>query len=59
VPLRVDGDRVSGVAQVSPDLYGEAVSAWVAPYGPLVVVAVRDAGGAVAGAVATASDSSL
>lgn len=59
VPLRVDGDRVSGVAQVSPDLYGEAVSAWVAPSGPLVVVAVRDAGGAVAGAVATASDSSL
>lgn len=59
VPVRVDGDRVSGVAQVSPDLYGEAVSAWVAPSGPLVVVAVRDAGGAVAGAVATASDSSL
>lgn len=59
VPARVDGDRVSGVAEVSPDLYGEAVSEWVPPYGPLVVVAVRDAGGAVAGAVATASDSSL
>lgn len=59
VPARVDGDRVSGVAEVSPDLYGEAVSEWVAPYGPLVVIAVRDAGGAVAGTVATASDSSL
>lgn len=59
VPARVDGDRVSGVAEVSPDLYGEAVSEWIAPYGPLVVIAVRDAGGAVAGAVATASDSSL
>lgn len=53
------GDRLDGVARVAPDAYGEPVSEWVAPYGPLVVVAVRDAEGAVAGAVGTASDSPL
>jgi amidase len=53
------GDRLTGVARIAPDAYGEPVSEWVAPYGPLVVVAVRDAAGAVAGAVGTASDSSL
>ncbi len=61
--VRVDvertGDRLTGVARIAPDAYGEPVSEWVAPYGPLVVVAVRDAAGAVAGAVGTASDSSL
>ena len=59
VDAEVSGDRLDGVARVAPDAYGEPVSEWVAPYGPLVVVAVRDAEGAVAGAVGTASDSPL
>lgn len=59
VDVEIEGDRLSGVARIAADAYGEPVSEWVAPYGPLVVVAVRDAGGAVAGAVGTASDSPL
>ncbi len=59
VDVEIEGDRLSGVARIAADAYGEPVSEWVAPSGPLVVVAVRDAGGAVAGAVGTASDSPL
>lgn len=59
VDVEIEGDRLRGVARIAADAYGEPVSEWVAPYGPLVVVAVRDAGGAVAGAVGTASDSPL
>lgn len=59
VDVETEGDRLTGVAHIAPDAYGEPVSEWVAPYGPLVVVAVRDAAGAVAGAVGTASDSPL
>lgn len=59
VDVETEGDRLTGVARIAPDAYGEPVSGWVAPYGPLVVVAVRDAAGAVAGAVGTASDSPL
>ncbi len=59
VDVETEGDRLTGVARIAPDAYGEPVSEWVAPYGPLVVVAVRDAAGAVAGAVGTASDSPL
>lgn len=59
VDVEIEGDRLRGVARITADAYGEPVSEWVAPYGPLVVVAVRDAGGAVAGAVGTASDSPL
>lgn len=59
VHAELAGDTVSGVVAVAPDAYGGPVSEWVAAYGPLVVVVVRDAGGAVAGAVGTASDSPL
>lgn len=59
VDVEIEGDRLRGVARIAADAYGEPVSEWVAPSGPLVVVAVRDAGGAVAGAVGTASDSPL
>lgn len=59
VDVEIEGDRLRGVARIAADAYGEPVSEWVAPYGPLVIVAVRDAGGAVAGAVGTASDSPL
>lgn len=59
VDVEIEGDRLRGVARIAADAYGKPVSEWVAPYGPLVVVAVRDAGGAVAGAVGTASDSPL
>lgn len=54
-----EGDRVSGSTEVAPGTYGEAVSEWVAPYGPLVVVVARDAEGAVVGAVATTPHASL
>lgn len=53
------GDRVSGSTEVTPGAYGEAVSEWVAPSGPLVVVVARDAAGAVAGAVTTTPHASL
>lgn len=59
VDVDVVGDRIEGVVEVAPDAYREPVSPWVTPYGPLVVVAVRDADGAVAGTVGTASDSPL
>ncbi len=59
VDVEVEGDHLRGMARVAPDAYGEPVSEWFAPFGPLVVVAVRDVGGAVAGAVGTASDSPL
>jgi amidase len=54
-----EGDRVSGSTEVVSGAYGEAVSEWVAPYGPLVVVVARDARGAVAGAVATTPHASF
>lgn len=54
-----DGDRVTGSTAVAPDAYGEAVSEWVAPHGPLVVVVARDAVGAVAGALATTAHALL
>ena len=57
VPARLENGRVT--AEVAPAPSGEPVSEWIAPYGPLVVIVVRDAAGAVAGAVATASDSPL
>jgi len=59
VDAAVDGTRVSGSTDVAPDAYGEPVSAWVAPYGPLVVVVARSAAGVVAGAVATSPHASL
>ncbi|MBB3157152.1 amidase [Microbacterium proteolyticum] len=57
VALSRDGDRLHGSSPVT--LAGEPVSEWIGPYGPLVVIAVRDDTGAVAGAVATASSSPL
>ncbi len=57
IPARLENGRLT--AEVAAEPYGEPVSEWIAPYGPLVVVVVRDADGAVAGAVATASDSPL
>lgn len=54
-----DGAHVSGATDVAPGAYGEPVSEWVAPYGPLVVVVARTTAGVVAGAVATTPHASL
>ncbi len=49
----LDGDRLSAAARVATAAHRDAASPWIAPYGPLVVVVVRDEAGAVAGDVAT------
>ncbi|MGQ7298138.1 amidase [Quadrisphaera sp. KR29] len=63
VPARLeggpDGAVLRATARVPAGAHGPAASAWVAPYGPLVVVVVRDAAGAVAGDVATAPGAPL
>jgi amidase len=59
VQTHLDGARVSGTARVSTVAHATAVSPWIAPYGPLVVVVVRDAVGAVAGDLATTTASPL
>lgn len=59
VEVSFDGARARGAIDVAPDAYGEPVSEWVDPYGPLVVVVARTADGAVAGAVATTAHASL
>jgi amidase len=59
VETKVDGDRLSGAARVSTAAHATAVSPWIAPYGPLVVVVVRDDDGVVAGDLATTAGSPL
>lgn len=59
IDLERRGQRFSGSHLVSADSYADPVSEWLAPYGPLVVLVVRDADGNVAGAVATTPDSPL
>lgn len=59
VETHLDGDRVRGTAHTATADHSTAASAWVAPYGPLVVVVVRDDAGAVAGTLATPSASPL
>lgn len=59
VPAELDGGRLRGCVRVAADARGPAVSEWMAPFGPLVVVLARDAAGAVAGDVATTPGSPL
>ncbi len=59
VETKVDGDRLQGSARVSAAAHRTPVSPWVAPYGPLVVVVVRDDDGVVAGDLATTAGSPL
>ncbi len=59
VEAKVDGDRLQGSARVSAAAHRTPVSPWVAPYGPLVVVVVRDDDGVVAGDLATTAGSPL
>lgn len=51
--------RLQGTAQVDAGAHRAPVSDWLAPFGPLVVVLVRDGSGVVAGAVATTPQSPL
>ena len=53
------GGRLHGTARVDAPAHRSPVSDWLAPFGPLVVVLVRDGSGAVAGAVATTPQSPL
>lgn len=59
VPTTLEGGQLRGTARVDADAHRAAVSEWVAPHGPLVVVLVRDGAGAVAGALATTPSSLL
>ncbi|WP_432545811.1 amidase [Kineococcus sp. SYSU DK004] len=59
VPTTLDGDRLRGTARVPADAHTVPVSEWLPPFGPLVVVLVRDAAGAVAGVLATTPGSPL
>ncbi|QHC75118.1 amidase [Rathayibacter sp. VKM Ac-2805] len=58
VETRLDGDRVRGTARTDA-VHSTAAGEGVAPYGPLVVVVVRDDAGAVAGTLATTAASTL
>ena len=53
VPLSRDGRTLRGEHQVCADAYDHLHSEWREPYGPLVVVVVRDVDGATAGALGT------
>lgn len=59
VPTTLEQGRVHGTTRVAAGVYDTAVSEWRAPFGPLVVVLVRDAAGAVAGAFGTTPSSPL
>lgn len=59
VETTVNGDSLSGTARVASAPHRTAVSPWIAPYGPLVVVVVRDDDGVVAGDLATTAGSPL
>ncbi|WP_438822232.1 amidase [Kineococcus terrestris] len=59
VPTTLDGNLLRGSARVAADAHAVPVSEWLPPFGPLVVVLVRDAAGAVAGALATTPGSPL
>ncbi len=53
VQLTRRGDRLEGELTVPAGRFEQPHSEWRAPYGPLVVVVVRQSGGATVGAVAT------
>jgi amidase len=57
VAVEADGNRVSGSATVPAEPHRRPHSVWRAPYGPLIVVVVRDADGAVVGAVGSTAES--
>lgn len=59
VEANLDGSRLRGTARVSAAAHASAASPWIAPYGPLVVVVVRDEDGAVAGDLATTATAPL
>lgn len=53
VPVLVEDDRVTGERIAPSTAYSRMHSEWRQPYGPLVVLVVRSADGAVAGALGT------
>lgn len=57
IDVRADGDSLNGTSIVPAEAHVRPHSEWRQPYGPLVVVVVRDADGAVAGAVGSTADS--
>lgn len=59
VPTVLENGVLRGTTRTPTDAHGPAVSAWHGPYGPLVVVLVRDQAGVVAGDLATAPDAPL
>jgi amidase len=59
VETHLDGGLLRGTSRVPTADHATPVSPWTAPYGPLVVVVVRDDAGAVAGDLATTAASPL
>lgn len=59
VETSLEGDRLVGTARVSTAAHQAPVSPWIASFGPVVVVVVRDDHGVVAGDLATTAASPL